>query len=64
MTKPSDAPNPLSSPCDVMPHCPICAIDAMALAHRQSELVICVCLHCGTTLSVPTEALAKLSRSV
>lgn len=62
MTDPT--PDPLTarieSPCEVLPLCPICATSAMKVAHSHKELVICVCLQCGTTLSVPTEALARL----
>jgi hypothetical protein len=60
--KPEDTP--LESPCEVLPLCPICATDQMRVAHRHKELVICVCLHCGTTLSVPTDALARMSQRV
>jgi len=43
-------------PCELVPHCPICLIGAMRLAHRAKAIVICTCDHCGTTLSVPEQA--------
>jgi hypothetical protein len=61
---PKPEETPLESPCEVLPLCPICATNEMKIAHRHKELVICVCLHCGTTLSVPTEALTKMSLRV
>lgn len=54
MTDPgSDTP----SPCDLVPVCPICRTGAMELARHLQEVAVCVCLFCGTTLSVPNEAM-------
>lgn len=61
---PNPLDTPFDSPCEILPLCPICATDAMKVAHRHKDLVICVCLTCGTTMSVPTEALARMAQRV
>lgn len=47
-------------PCDVLPNCPICAVEALTKATQREGVVICVCRNCGTALSVPVEALRHM----
>ena len=62
----SNVPTDPPHPCDLSPLCPICSTQSMTLARETRDMVICVCLECGTTLSVPPQALSlyrKVRRS-
>ena len=54
--------SPPSDPCEILPHCPICPAGLMAASTHLRDLYVCVCLTCGTTLSVPDEAMKQLRR--
>lgn len=59
-TIPDQEPRRLVPP-DAVPNCPIC--DAPLVLQRAFQnLSVCGCFHCGTTLSVPVEALARFQR--
>jgi hypothetical protein len=40
-------------PCDVIPICPVCESCPFKLARRTTDLDICICERCGTSLTVP-----------
>jgi hypothetical protein len=48
----SDTPEP----CELVPSCPICSGHMVLAAHGRG-ITICVCTACGTSLSVPDQAL-------
>lgn len=47
------------NPCEVIPTCPVCQAGPLELAMTTSEIDICVCLHCGLSMTVPVEAWKK-----
>jgi hypothetical protein len=57
VTNPDDEPAESS---EVVPLCPICDAGEMVLTRRLHHMHLCVCLTCGTTLSVPEEALTSM----
>jgi hypothetical protein len=46
-------------PCEVVPLCPVCKAGRMRLTIRTRTVVVCVCVHCEASLSVPHEALVR-----
>lgn len=46
-----------SEPCEILPHCPICPSGQMEASMHLRDVYVCVCLSCGTSLSVPREAM-------
>ena len=53
--------SPSSEPCEIVPTCPICFCGPMNRAwHQKAGLHICVCVECGTTLTVTAEAWERL----
>ena len=48
---------PAPDPCAAVPNCPICAGPMEVV--RRAQVHICVCLECGTTLSVTDEAMTR-----
>ncbi len=46
----------LPDPCDVIPACPVCGHSPLHHARRMEKMDICLCLLCGTSLTVPHEA--------
>ena len=55
----ADSPD-RSSPCEILPSCPICGIDQLQKAAERADIIICVCVACGTSMTVPREALRRL----
>ncbi len=55
-----DSKSQPTDPCEAVPNCPICG-GPMELAHR-AQVHICVCIECGTTLSVTEEAMARFRK--
>ncbi len=49
--------NDLPATCEVILTCPVCNSAPLTLSRRLKDLDICVCEACGTSLSVPHEAL-------
>jgi hypothetical protein len=47
------------NPCEIIPVCPVCLSGPLELAITTSEIDICVCLHCGMSMTVPVEAWKK-----
>jgi hypothetical protein len=43
-------------PCVLIDPCPICEAEAMKTVRRGVGVTICVCIGCGTSISVPDEA--------
>jgi primosomal protein N' len=48
--------------CEVVPDCPVCE-NPLIVAHDLDRLKICVCKHCGTSLSIPSDAWVRAKRS-
>ena len=48
------------TPCEILPACPICGIDQLQKAVDRLDLIICLCVSCGTSMTVPREALLLL----
>ena len=42
-------------PCEILAECPVCR-EALFLATTLAKLKICICIACGTSLTVPDEA--------
>jgi len=57
---PPNPPLDVPVPCEILPGCPVCGLDRLTKAAELLELVICACMACGTTLSVPREALRQM----
>jgi len=53
------SPEEEPEPCDVVPDCPVCG-SSLHVAHAHAKLKICVCKACGTSISIPDGAWAKL----
>jgi hypothetical protein len=49
-----------ATPCEILPACPICGIDQLHKATDRHDIIICLCLSCGTSMTVPREALLRL----
>ena len=47
---------PVPDPCEIIPTCPICLSAPLKLARRMKDMDICLCEHCGTSLTVPHDA--------
>jgi transcription elongation factor Elf1 len=59
----SDQPDQLPTPCEITPDCPICqSPNSMTLAAHHKEIIICVCIECGTSMSVPEAAMREWSK--
>jgi len=56
----SSASNDPSTPCEILPACPICGIDQLQKTTDLTDIIICVCVSCGTSMTVPREALRML----
>ena len=46
----------LPDPCAVIPMCPVCRTSPLQHARRMETIDVCLCLRCGTSLSVPHDA--------
>lgn len=45
-------------PCELVPDCPICGFE-LTVAPPFTNVKICVCQNCGTSLSIPADAHKK-----
>ena len=48
------------TPCEILPACPICGIDQLQKAADRLDIIICLCASCGTSMTVPRDALRLL----
>jgi len=55
----ADSTDP-GTPCEILPACPICGVDQLQKADDRMDIIICLCVSCGTSMTVPREALRLL----